>query len=72
MRTYRTVQGDTWDIVALKMYPNLGGEKLMHCLLERNPAHRETVVFSANVVLQIPDVDIPVVASAPPWKRGRA
>ena len=71
MKTYRTVQGDTWDIVALKMYPNLGGEKLMHLLLQQNPAYRETVVFDANIFLRIPDVDIPVVSSLPPWKRGR-
>jgi phage tail protein X len=66
---YRTIQGDTWDIVALKMYPELGGEKLMHILLEANPAHRETVVFEANVVLDVPTADIPVVSSLPPWKR---
>jgi phage tail protein X len=66
---YRTVQGDTWDIIALKMYPNLGGEKLMHTLIEANPEHRETVIFEANIVLEIPTVDIPVVSSLPPWKR---
>jgi phage tail protein X len=69
MKAYRTTQGDTWDVVALRMYPNLGGEKLMHTLIETNPAYRETVVFEANVMLRIPDVDIPVVSSLPPWKR---
>ena len=68
MRMYRTAQGDTWDLVALRMYPDLGGEKLMHALLQQNPAHRETVIFEANVVLQIPDVDVPVVSTLPPWK----
>jgi phage tail protein X len=71
MKTYRTTQGDTWDIIALRMYPALGGEKLMHTLIEANPAYRETVVFGANIILQIPDADIPVVQSLPPWKRGR-
>jgi phage tail protein X len=66
---YRTVQGDTWDIIALKMYPNLGGEKLMHTLIEAIPEHRETVIFEANIVLEVPTVDIPVVSSLPPWKR---
>lgn len=69
MRTYRTVQGDTWDIIALRMYPKLGGEKLMDRLLEANPEHRSTVIFSADLLLQIPDVDIPVVSSLPPWKK---
>lgn len=69
MRTYRTVQGDTWDIIALRMYPKLGGEKLMDRLLEANLEHRSTVIFSADLLLQIPDVDIPVVSSLPPWKK---
>jgi phage tail protein X len=66
---YRTVQGDTWDVIALKMYPDIGAEKLMHDLLEANPPRRETVIFEANVMLEIPTVDIPVVSSLPPWKR---
>jgi phage tail protein X len=66
---YRTVQGDTWDIIALKMYPDIGGEKQMHTLIGANSAHRETVIFEANVMLGIPTVDVPVVSSLPPWKR---
>ena len=69
MRVYRTVQGDTWDIIALRMYPKLGGEKLMDRLLEANSKHRDTVSFATNILLQIPDVEIPVVSSLPPWKR---
>ena len=63
MRAYRTVQGDTWDVIALKMYPNLGGEKLMHILLQENSEHQETVIFGANVMLRIPKVDTPVVST---------
>ena len=69
MITYKTKQGDTWDLIALKMYPTIGGEKLMDVLLEHNPAHIHTVIFSANVILNIPDVDVPVVSSLPAWKR---
>lgn len=69
MKTYRTVQGDTWDLIALKMYPKIGGEKLMDVLLEHNPEHIKTVIFSANVILKVPDVDIPVISSLPAWKR---
>ncbi|GHV45279.1 hypothetical protein FACS1894204_03980 [Synergistales bacterium] len=71
MKTYRTAQGDTWDGIALKMYPSIGGEKLMDILIEANPEHRETVIFVANASLKIPEADIPVVSSLPPWKRGR-
>ena len=69
MKTYRTVQGDTWDLIALRMCPKIGGEKLMDVLLEYNPEHIKTVIFSANVILNIPDVDIPVISSLPAWKR---
>ena len=51
---YRTKQGDTWDLIALKVYPKIGGEKLMDVLLEHNPDHIHTVIFSANVSLNIP------------------
>ena len=69
MRTYRTEQGDTWDLIALKFYPKIGGEKLMDILLEHNPKYIKTVIFSANVILNIPDVDVPVISSLPAWKR---
>ena len=69
MKTYRTVQGDTWDLIALRMYPKIGGEKLMDILLEYNSEHIHTVIFPANVILKIPDVDVPVISTLPPWKR---
>ncbi len=69
MRTYRTQQGDTWDLIALRMYPNLGGEKLTDILLDANPAHIKTVIFPANVILNVPDVDTPIIENLPAWKR---
>ena len=69
MKTYRTEQGDTWDMIALKMYPTIGAEKLMDILLDYNPEHIHTVIFPANVMLNIPDVDVPVISSLPAWKR---
>ena len=69
MITYRTVQGDTWDLIALRMYPKIGAEKLVDVLLEANPEHMYTVIFPANVILNIPEVDVPVISSLPAWKR---
>ena len=69
MRTYITVQGDTWDLIALRMYPKIGAEKLMDILLEANPDYMHTVIFPANVALNIPDVDVPIISSLPAWKR---
>ena len=69
MRTYRTEQGDTWDLIALRMYPSIGAEKLMDVLLDANPEHIHTVIFPANVILNIPEVSVPVISSLPAWKR---
>jgi len=70
VKIYRTVQGDTWDLIALKMYPDLGREMQMSFLLRHNPDHAETVIFPANVRLRIPEANIPTVEDLPPWKRG--
>lgn len=69
MRIYRTSQGDQWDMIAFKMYPNVGKEYLMDILLAANPSHINTVIFPANVELSIPDVSAPGVENLPPWKR---
>ncbi len=67
MRSYRTVQGDTWDLIALKVYPELGGEKFTSALIDANPEHVETVIFSAGVELSIPEVSVPASRVLPPW-----
>lgn len=64
MSSYVTIQGDTWDIIAFVQY---GDEMQMHWLIEANPEHRETVIFSAGVVLDIPDLGTTARAPAPPW-----
>ena len=69
MRKYTTKQGDTFDLIALRMYPNLGGEKLTDFLIEANPKYVHTVIFSGGIELNIPDIDIPVISSLPAWKR---
>ena len=69
MRIYKTIQGDTWDLIAFRMYPKIGAEKLTDILLEYNPEYINTVIFPANVVLKIPDVNIPVITKLPAWKR---
>jgi len=65
-KTYTTTQGDTWDMIAYKMY---GDEKRMTALLGANPAHRETVIFSASIKLTVPEVQQAVSSKLPPWKR---
>lgn len=61
------MQGDTWDMIALKMYPELGGEKFTSILIEANPEYIETVIFSAGAELVIPEVSVPASRTLPPW-----
>jgi len=67
MRKYRTISGDTWDLIALREYGELGGEELMSILVEANPEHVETVIFPAGVELELPEVSVPTSRMLPPW-----
>lgn len=66
MREYVTALGDTWDIIAYKMY---GNERQMSLLIEANPGHRETVLFAADTIITVPDAPTAVSTVLPPWKR---
>ena len=64
--TYTTAQGDAWDLIAKKFY---GDERQMHRLIEANPTHRGVLLFSAGVVLTVPEVDTAQVSALPPWRQ---
>ena len=65
-REYKTIQGDTWDGIAVKVY---GDEKYMNELLEANQAYREIIIFPANVSLSLPDIQTQTTTILPPWKK---
>lgn len=65
--TYTTVSGDTWDIVAYKAY---GNEMYMDALIKANMGHKDTYIFPAGVRLALPEIDLEVSESLPPWKQG--
>lgn len=65
-RVYKTIQGDTWDGIAVKVY---GDEKYMNGLLEANQAYREIIIFPANVSLSLPNIQTQTTTILPPWKR---
>ena len=67
LNTYTTVSGDTWDIVDYKTY---GNEMYMDRLIKANLEHKDTYIFSAGVVLTLPEIDLEVSESLPPWKQG--
>jgi len=64
--TYTTIQGDTWDAIAYKIY---GQESLMTFLIEANPAHVRTTIFGSGVVLYVPEASEALSDDLPPWKR---
>lgn len=65
-KTYETIQGDMWDMIAYKLY---GRESCMKELLEANEEYRDTAVFPAGIVLVVPEASIPTSKNLPPWKR---
>ena len=65
-RVYKTIQGDTWDGIAVKVY---GDEKYMNELLEANQAYREIIIFPANVSLSLPVIQTQTTTILPPWKK---
>lgn len=67
----KTKQGDTWDILAKKLY---GDERYMDELIKANLHLRKTAIFSAGVVLQVPSIDTASQVDEtklPSWLRGR-
>ena len=65
-KTYMTRQGDTWDIIAYRLW---GKETLFHHLAKANPDHLGTLVFAPDIALTVPDIPVPFKAPStlPPW-----
>jgi phage tail protein X len=67
LSTYTTKSGDIWDLIA---YEQLGDCKYVSLLMEANPQHLDAGVFSAGVVLTLPEItDENKVKNLPPWRR---
>ena len=68
MREHITVEGDTFDGLALRYYKD---ERLASKIMQANPDHCDTLIFEAGILLHIPDnntVEMP--DTLPPWRRG--
>lgn len=65
-KTYTTVQGDCWDGIAKRLY---GTEAATNVLLEANQDYNDITVFSAGVVLTVPEYEAPRTNLLPPWRR---
>lgn len=51
--TYTTIQGDTWDSVAWKVY---GAEKYMDLLAEANRPLVDYLVLPSGTIINVPDI----------------
>ncbi len=63
---YKTIQGDTWDTAA---YKSLGDENETSRLIMANSQFADTVIFSAGVILDVPDTVSRENTNIPPWRR---
>lgn len=63
--TYTTIQGDTWDLIAYKLY---GEEKYMKDLIEANWPLLDVLIFPSGTVLIVPDLPEEVDEDAPFWR----
>ncbi len=67
MSTYTTKSGDEWDLIA---YEQLGDCRYVNLLMEANPQYLGTGIFSAGVVLTLPEINESNRAKAlPPWRK---
>lgn len=67
MSTYRTIQGDTWDMIA---YKQLGSTNYTDRLISANPEYIGVLIFPAGVTLRLPEIETGTVEdNLPPWKR---
>lgn len=63
--TYTTVQGDTWDLIAYKLY---GEEKYMKYLIEANWPLLDVLIFSSGTVLTVPELPEEANEDVPFWR----
>ncbi len=67
MKTYTTVQGDMWDMIAHKA---LGSTALTDRLMMANRKYLDFYTFPAGIVLTVTEIERePASEGVPPWKK---
>ena len=65
--TYITRQGDTWDMISFRL---TGSAEQTVALMQANPQYSDIFIFSAGVVLNVPDFEsVMDIETLPPWRR---
>lgn len=65
IHTAKTVQGEAWDTIAKKKY---GSEYEMHVLLAENPAFLDTLFFSGNKEIRVPEKEKTAIKVPATWE----
>jgi len=67
MGQYQTVAGDTFDLIAYKLF---GDRRYTRHMYEENPDHTDVMIFEGNVALNVPEVEEPKTTATdmPPWR----
>jgi len=66
MSEYITTSGDTWDVIAKKLYDD---EYKADILMAANREHISTFIFNSGIKLNAPDIEgTDEDISLPPWK----
>ena len=69
-RIYVSIQGDWWDMIAIRCYGRKrGNEHLMHRLIEANYPLRDLCNFPAGVAVIVPEIEVGSQIQLVPWKR---
>ena len=65
MAKYTTIQGETWDQIALKVY---GEEKYADWLMQNNYPLLDTLIFSSGTEINVPELPEIADNDLPIWK----
>ena len=66
MEEYRTIQGDTWDMIAKKVY---GAERHLDYLMASNFELLDYFIFPAGIVVKVPELPVEISEDLPSWRR---
>lgn len=67
-RIYISMQGDWWDMIAIRVYgAQRGNEHLMYRLLEANYPLREMAHFPAGIPVIVPTIEVQTEIPLVPW-----
>ena len=66
MEEYRTIQGDTWDMIAKKVY---GAERHLDYLMASNFELLDYFIFPAGIVVKVPELSAEISEDLPSWRR---